>query len=108
MAKALDRQVRKLKAKGVAVDIEALKAEYISQHRDQFNSDSEFEDPIDVVGGADDSDSESEHISTSFEDTKTILREQFDIEDTKSNLKPNPFSIDSLLYSNNKIKCEQL
>lgn len=56
LAKALDRQARKLRAKGIAVDLEALKSEYLAQHRNTgLYSDSdgdEGEDSmIDVVGG---------------------------------------------------------
>lgn len=66
LAKAIDRQARKLQAKGITVDLEALKAEYISQHRGSGNfSDSDLEDDgiqIDVVGGTD-SDEEPEDFS---------------------------------------------
>lgn len=57
LAKALDRQARKLRAKGIAVDLEALKAEYLAQHRNTgLYSDSDVdaegeECMIDVVGG---------------------------------------------------------
>ncbi|XP_037943702.1 homeobox protein unc-4-like [Teleopsis dalmanni] len=60
LAKAIDRQARKLQAKGITVDIEALKAEYISQHKANGTfSDSDLEDDgiqIDVVGGTDSDD----------------------------------------------------
>ncbi|XP_055841598.1 homeobox protein unc-4-like [Episyrphus balteatus] len=66
LAKAIDRQARKLQAKGITVDLEALKAEYISQHRGSGAfSDSDLEDDgiqIDVVGGTD-SDDEPEDFS---------------------------------------------
>lgn len=57
LAKALDRQARKLRAKGIAVDLEALKSEYLAQHRNtgmlsDSDGDGEGEDSmIDVVGG---------------------------------------------------------
>ena len=49
LAKALERQARKLRAKGISVDLEALKAEYLSQHRSgqpmsHHSSDSEDDD----------------------------------------------------------------
>lgn len=60
MAKAIDRQARKLQAKGISVDFEALKAEYISQHKANGTfSDSDLEDDsiqIDVVGGTESDD----------------------------------------------------
>lgn len=48
-----------MRAKGISVDLEALKAEYISQHRgaQNYNSssdDNDEDDPIDVVGGTTD------------------------------------------------------
>lgn len=54
IAKAIERRAKKLRAKGISVDLEALKADYIAHHRGQFlnSSDSEDnDDPIDVVGG---------------------------------------------------------
>ena len=55
--KAIERQARKLQAKGISVDIEALRADYIAQHYGQnystSDSDDNDEDPIDVVGGTD-------------------------------------------------------
>ncbi|XP_075156615.1 unc-4 [Haematobia irritans] len=60
LAKAIDRQARKLQAKGITVDLEALKAEYISQHKANGTfSDSDLEDDsiqIDVVGGTESDD----------------------------------------------------
>ncbi|KAI8122812.1 Homeobox protein unc-4 [Lucilia cuprina] len=60
LAKAIDRQARKLQAKGITVDFEALKAEYISQHKANGTfSDSDLEDDsiqIDVVGGTESDD----------------------------------------------------
>ncbi|XP_041978442.1 homeobox protein unc-4 isoform X3 [Aricia agestis] len=54
LAKALERQARKLRAKGIAVDLEALKTEYLAQHRNSglySDSDDGEECMIDVVGG---------------------------------------------------------
>jgi len=52
--KAIDRQARKLRAKGISVDIEALRADYIAQQYGQnyntSDSDDNDEDTIDVVG----------------------------------------------------------
>uniref|UniRef100_A0A182YB88 Uncharacterized protein n=2 Tax=Anopheles stephensi TaxID=30069 RepID=A0A182YB88_ANOST len=108
IAKALERQARKLRAKGITVDLEALKAEYLSQHRNNSGSDSEDdddndnddEDPIDVVGGAESGDEP--------EDCSMQRRESVDgdgLDDTgsdtpRSSIRPNPFSIESLLYNN--------
>lgn len=51
MAKALERQARKLRAKGITVDLESLRADYLSQHHVTSESDLEDDDPqIDVVG----------------------------------------------------------
>lgn len=65
--------------------MEALKADYIAQHRGHFNSsdDSEDEDPIDVVGD-----------DTNDESSKTSLDDEFI---QRNSSKSNPFSIDSLL-----------
>lgn len=67
LAKALDRQARKLRAKGIAVDLEALKAEYLSQHRHVFSDSEDDKDAeetmIDVVGGDSDDDSGPEDFS---------------------------------------------
>lgn len=64
IAKAIERQARKLKAKGITVDLDALKSEYLAQHRvNHSESDIDEDDiQIDVVGGAD-SDSEPEDYS---------------------------------------------
>lgn len=108
IAKAIERQARKLRAKGITVDLEALKAEYLSQHRGQNTSnsseseDNEEEDPIDVVGGADDSDDEdTEDCSTHTrrDSTDHLINFSSSGDDTsKHSLRPNPFSIESLLY----------
>ncbi|XP_077301081.1 ods-site homeobox [Arctopsyche grandis] len=69
LAKALDRQARKLRAKGIAVDLEALRQEYLAQHRNAgILSDSDPENDseecmIDVVGGDSDDDSGPEDFS---------------------------------------------
>lgn len=71
LAKALDRQARKLRAKGIAVDLEALKAEYLAQHRNTgiySDSDGELDGDdcmIDVVGGDSCHDSGPEDFSLS-------------------------------------------
>ncbi|CRL04489.1 CLUMA_CG017570, isoform A [Clunio marinus] len=109
IAKAIERQARKLRAKGITVDLEALKAEYLSQHRGQNTSnssesdDNEEEDPIDVVGVADDSDDDTEDCSTHTrrDSTDHIMNYNSSSDDTpKHSLRPNPFSIESLLYRN--------
>lgn len=69
LTKALERQARKLRAKGITVDLDALKTEYLAQHRNSdIYSDSdgerEGEDSIvDVVGGDSDHDSGPEDFS---------------------------------------------
>ena len=121
LAKALERQARKLRAKGIAVDLDALKSEYLAQHR-AHNSDSEIDDddqPIDVVGGADSSD-EPEDCSMTRRDSVDALSSTTgsrggsdagtglggslgDNESTpnnKNSMRTNPFSIESLLYNN--------
>lgn len=50
LQKALERQARKLRAKGIAVDLVSLRRDYLNQRgADAFDSDSD----IDVVGGGD-------------------------------------------------------
>lgn len=57
LSKALERQARKLRAKGIAVDIDSLRTEYLSQHRVASESDLEDDDiQIDVVGEDSDDD----------------------------------------------------
>lgn len=67
MAKAIDRQAKKLQAKGISVDLEALRAEYISQHKANGTfSDSDLEDDcmhIDVVGGTESDDDADDALS---------------------------------------------
>lgn len=69
LAKALERQARKLRAKGIAVDLEALKAEYLAQHKNTglySDSDGDGEEcMIDVVGGDSCHDSGPEDFSLS-------------------------------------------
>lgn len=106
LAKALERQARKLRAKGITVDIEALKSEYLSQHRinasDTEGEDDE-EDPIDVVGG-DSCDDEPEDCSMQRRDStegEHGLDDHDDSDSHKNSIRPiNPFSIESLLYNN--------
>lgn len=110
VAKAIERQARKLRAKGITVDVDALKAEYLSQHRGQTansseSEDNEEEDPIDVVGGADDSDEDTEdcstHTSTRRDSTDHLINYSSSGDDTsKHTIRSNPFSIESLLYRN--------
>lgn len=67
LAKAIDRQAKKLQAKGISVDLEALRAEYISQHKANGTfSDSDLEDDcmhIDVVGGTESDDDADDALS---------------------------------------------
>lgn len=103
LAKALERQARKLRAKGITVDIETLKAEYLAQHR--INSESDLDDDdiqIDVVGEvSDDDDNEPEDCSMTRRDS-TDGRDSSGDSDAvpKISIRSNPFSIESLLYNN--------
>ncbi|XP_067638868.1 homeobox protein unc-4-like [Eurosta solidaginis] len=80
LAKAIDRQARKLQAKGITVDLEALKAEYISQHKANGTfSDSDLEDDgiqIDVVGGTD-SDDDADDSSFRSPRANSLIRGSF-------------------------------
>uniref|UniRef100_A0A1B0GLK8 Homeobox protein unc-4 n=1 Tax=Lutzomyia longipalpis TaxID=7200 RepID=A0A1B0GLK8_LUTLO len=101
LAKALERQARKLRSKGITVDFETLKAEYLSQHR--VNSDSEIDDddtPIDVVGGGDSSDEPEDCSITRRPSDEECLGDDGDDSTPKMTIRPNPFSIESLLYNN--------
>lgn len=108
IAKAIERQARKLRAKGITVDVEALRAEYVSQHRGQLQSSSESEDndedPIDVVGGTDGTDDESEEGLSTYERNDNIehlINSNSNSNDTaKHSLRPNPFSIEHILFRN--------
>lgn len=101
LAKALERQARKLRAKGITVDIETLKAEYLAQHRIASESDLEDDDiQIDVVG-EDSDDDEPEDCSINRRDS-TDGRDSSGDSDAppKHTIRSNPFSIESLLYNN--------
>lgn len=111
IAKAIERQARKLRAKGITVDVEALRSEYVAQHRGQLlSSDSEDndEDPIDVVGGTDLTDEESQDYTTSQdtphqrnESVEHLMSCNSNSNDTsKHSLRPNPFSIENILFKN--------
>lgn len=100
LQKALERQARKLRAKGIAVDLVALKREYLSQRGcDGLDSDSD----IDVVG---DSGAEGENggeggdvvvyphaVGVEAGVDMTAASQDAD----KTRRPPNPFSIESLL-----------
>lgn len=96
LQKALERQARKLRAKGITVDLISLKREYLAQRGgDTLDSDSD----IDVVG---DSGAESENFSNSEHGifSSSISESGVDLTaDTHDEKirRPNPFSIDSLL-----------
>lgn len=96
LQKALERQARKLRAKGIAVDLVALKREYLSQRgTDGLDSDSD----IDVVG---DSGAESETFNTSDHGIYPSSVSESGVDLTAGShedkiRRPNPFSIDSLL-----------
>jgi homeobox protein Unc-4 len=107
IAKAIERQARKLRAKGISVDLEALRTEYVSQHRGQLinSSDSEDndEDPIDVVGGTDMTDESEECISlhNRSDSVEHLISCDSNNKDTsKHSLRPNPFSIENILFRN--------
>ncbi|XP_066145528.1 homeobox protein unc-4-like isoform X2 [Euwallacea fornicatus] len=105
LQKALERQARKLRAKGIPVDLVALKREYLAQRgSDTLDSDSE----IDVVG---DSGAESENFGDNSRFTPSLndnsdngmdLSSTAHEQDDKSRQRLNPFnfSIDSLLNNN--------
>ncbi|XP_045475983.1 homeobox protein unc-4 isoform X1 [Harmonia axyridis] len=91
LQKALERQARKLRAKGIAVDLVALKREYLSQRGADLDSDSD----IDVVG---DSGAESEGFPNSLFSVSSDTG--MDLSSTSPDEKirrANPFSIESLL-----------
>lgn len=96
LQKALERQARKLRAKGITVDLIALKREYLAQRGgDPLDSDSD----IDVVG---DSGAESENFSNSEHGmfSSSVSESGVDLTADSHDEKirrPNPFSIDSLL-----------
>lgn len=113
LAKALERQARKLRAKGIAVDVESLRTEYLTQHRVASESDLDDDDiQIDVVG--EDSDDEGcgpEDCSLrrsgeeeAEEDARVVAQStrlpppKLEMGGMTSNVVRNPFSIESLLY----------
>ena len=65
---------------------------------DSEDSDDEDEDPIDVVGGADSSDEPEDCSIQRRESTDDGLDDSID--PPKNSIRPNPFSIESLLYNN--------
>lgn len=98
-----------MRAKGITVDVEALRKEYITQHRGQLQSSSESEDndedPIDVVGGTDGTDDESDgEMSVTYDRKDSIehlISSNSNSNDTaKHSLRPNPFSIENILFRN--------
>lgn len=98
LQKTLERQARKLRAKGLAVDLVALKRDYLNQRGpDIMDSDSD----IDVVG---DSGAESENLNGSGADAYPPVTDAgVDLtagshDDKVRRL--NPFSIESLLNNN--------
>ncbi|KAJ8926382.1 hypothetical protein NQ314_021271 [Rhamnusium bicolor] len=96
LQKALERQARKLRAKGIAVDLVALKREYLSQRgADALDSDSD----IDVVG---DSGAESENFNSGDHGMYPSSVSESGVDLTAGShedkiRRPNPFSIESLL-----------
>lgn len=108
IAKALERQARKLRAKGISVNIESLRSEYLAQHRVTTESDLDDDDiQIDVVG--EDSDDEPEDCSInrprSPSPRNTIPNTDFTqtigdfLHHQQTKQTRNPFSIESLLYN---------
>ncbi|XP_058455450.1 homeobox protein unc-4 isoform X3 [Malaya genurostris] len=104
LTKALERQARKLRSKGIAVDLEVLKAEYLSQHRNTSSSDSEAggyddedddEDQIDVVGGTESNETPEDCLIERRDSVDDTVDENTDMH--KHIIRPNPFSIESLL-----------
>ena len=90
--KAIERQARKLRGKGIAVDLETLKNDYIAQHKDLNcdSSESEDEHQIDVVGDDDADCSNDVKDSISFKNNSESCH--------KTSSKSNPFSIERLLF----------
>ncbi|XP_060664471.1 visual system homeobox 1 [Drosophila nasuta] len=70
IAKAIDRQARKLRLKGIEVDMTQLQADYLSTHKDvdQLSAGCRDDDelPIDVVGECSDSLDNSHSLSSTF------------------------------------------
>lgn len=101
LQKALERQARKLRAKGIAVDLVALKREYLSQRGsgggggiEGLDSDSD----IDVVGdsGAETESLKGSELGYSMPITEAGVDLTAGPPDEKIR-RPNPFSIESLL-----------
>lgn len=68
---------------------------------DSEDDDDDDNDPIDVVGGADDSDDEPEDCTMKRrESTDHLIEDGSSGELNRNSLRPNPFSIESLLYNN--------
>uniref|UniRef100_A0A6P4ETW7 Homeobox protein unc-4 n=1 Tax=Drosophila rhopaloa TaxID=1041015 RepID=A0A6P4ETW7_DRORH len=127
MKKAIDRQARKLRSKGIEVDFARLRADYLVAHKDSWQEDQDLEDvgcyddddlPIDVVGeGQEDGTGDSQ--DNSFCSSRTYQKSsssELDPDDlgvpikleaapppstTSQNksLYSSPFSIESLLGS---------
>ena len=102
--KALERQARKLRAKGITVDVETLKAEYLAQHRLKSESDMDEDDhPIDVVGDDSDDDRDTSSVRDSIDDmpdsSDNVTNTATSVSSPKSTIRGNPFSIESLLYN---------
>lgn len=101
LEKALDRQARKLRAKGIHVDFVTLRRDYLNQRGfDALDSDCS---DIDVVGGTD-SGAESDTGNSSIRDSTYPASEPesgIDLTSTTSSddksKRLNPFSIESLL-----------
>lgn len=102
----MERQARKLRAKGITVDFEALKSEYLSQHRinqsDTEGEDDDNDDTIDVVGDDSSAENEPEDCSMQRRDSSDEGLDDHEGSDShKNSSRPNnPFSIESLLYNN--------
>lgn len=97
LQKALERQARKLRAKGITVDLVTLKREYMTQRGGgELDSDSD----IDVVG---DSGAETESLKGSVSGDmayNSVIETGVDLTNSAPDDKtrrPNPFSIESLL-----------
>ncbi|KAI8122813.1 Homeobox protein unc-4 [Lucilia cuprina] len=120
--KAIERQARKLRSKGIEVNREQLKSDYLAQHgiNAQSSTDSESDDnedyQIDVVGGTENyansnctTDCNNSIGSNPTEETsllscdnlqfKNVTNEHVKIENNKHMKRLNSFSIESLLNS---------
>lgn len=106
LQKALERQARKLRAKGIAVDLVSLRRDYLNQRGgDTFDSDSD----IDVVGGGDSGvETEAGNGGSSREAFAPVTMAGVDLTagsqaDKTNTRRPNPFSIESLLNTWSRI-----